>query len=33
MVDGSAHFISENIDDFVFQSLGTCASGEVIEGF
>ena len=32
MVDGSARFISENIDDLVFQSMGTCAGGEVLDG-
>ena len=29
MVDGSARFISENVNDFVFQGMGTCAGGEV----
>ena len=30
MVDGSARFISEDIDEMLFQALGTIAGGEII---
>jgi len=31
MVDGSVHFFSDNISDFVMQELGSCAGGEVVQ--
>jgi len=31
MADGSVHFFSENMSDFVIQHMGSCAGGEVFE--
>ena len=33
MVDGSVRFMSENIDDLLFQDMGSYAGGEVIKAF
>ncbi len=31
MADGSVHFVSENIDSRIFNALGSCAGGEVVQ--